>query len=73
MIHSDNSKTIRQHEIEDRYHFGMQTFCPPQSVEEFSQMNYGQRVATCKYYPDLYYEFLRQERQNTQNGFSKRK
>lgn len=77
IVRMDNSRTIRQHEAEDRARnfrkFDMAVFTPPTTVGEFSKMNYGQRVATCKYYPDLYNEFIRQERENTRNGFSKRK
>ena len=77
IVRIDNSRIIRQHEAEDyaRNHriWAMNAFTPPTTVEEFSSMNYGQRVATCKYYPDLYNEFIRQERQNTRNGFTKRK
>ena len=60
MIKYDNSAAIRRHELEARHR--RYIFKPPESISEFSAMNYQERVFCAEHYPDLYNHFLRIER-----------
>ena len=62
MIKWDNSEAIRRHELEDRQR-RCKIFIPPESLSQFSDMSYRERVYCAEHYPDLYNHFVRMERE----------